>query len=131
MIGVDTNIVIRLLLEDSSAPEQSDQARSLVATVGQPLLVAVPVIAEIAWVARGIFRLGKAEVVALLTTLLAHPDFVVAERHAVQAALDAYKTSRADFTDHLVAALNRASGCTTTLTFDKTAAKSPDFTLLT
>jgi len=40
------------------------------------------------------------------------------------------KKGSAGFNDHLIAALNRAAGCSTTLTIDKTAAKSPDFTLL-
>ena len=130
MIGVDTNIVIRLLLDNPSGPEQAQVARRLVAAADQPLLVAVPVIAEIAWVARGVFRLGKDEVISVLSALLANPAFIVAEHVAVQQALDAYRTSRADFTDHLIAALNRAAGCTATLTFDKIAAKGPDFTLL-
>ncbi len=131
MIGVDTNIVIRLLLDEPSAPDQGDVAKAMLAAADQPLAVAIPVVAEVAWVARGIFKMGKDQVITLLSNLIDHPSFIVAERAAVAEALTAYADSRADFTDHLIAALNRAAGCTTTLTFDKTAAKSKNFTLLT
>lgn len=130
MIGIDTNVLIRLFVDDPSAPGQSDQARVLMASLKQPLMVAVPVIAEVVWVGRAVFRLSKATIIALISEILGSPNFVVAEHAAVQKALDAYAIHGADFSDHLIAALNRAAGCRTTLTFDKTAAKSPDFTLL-
>jgi predicted nucleic-acid-binding protein len=54
----------------------------------------------------------------------------VAQRDQVAAALQSFETGGAGFTDHLIAALNRSAGCSTTLTFDKSAARSPEFTLL-
>ncbi len=93
-------------------------------------MVAVPVIAETVWLARGTFRLNKAQILLLIAAILTAPGLIVAERLAVEKALDQYRTSKADFVDCLISTLNRAAGCTTTLTFDKTAAKGADFTLL-
>lgn len=35
-----------------------------------------------------------------------------------------------DFSDHLIGTINEQSGCRTTLTFDKAAARSPQFSEL-
>lgn len=130
MVGLDTNVVLRLMLIDPNAPEQS--AKVLAAVQGLPARVHVcqVALAELVWVVSRTFRFGRSEVADLLTRLLASPQVDVAGVDEVRSALAAYQTSRADFADHLIAALNRASGCATTLTFDKTAANSPDFTLL-
>ena len=131
VVGIDTNILIRWLLTETDDPQQADRAAELIAQGSEPLLVSIPVVAECIWLARGIFRQNKAEIIGLVERLLAAPGLVIAERTAVAAALDSWRVGRADFTDHLIAALNIAAGCATTLTFDKTAAKGPHFTLLT
>ena len=131
VVGIDTNILIRWLLADTDDAHQADRAAELIAQGSEPLLVSIPVVAECVWLARGIFRQNKAEIIGLLDRLLSAPGLVIAERTAVAAALDSWRAGRADFTDHLIAALNIAAGCATTLTFDKTAAKGPHFTLLT
>jgi predicted nucleic-acid-binding protein len=59
-----------------------------------------------------------------------NPAVQIAQRDVVASALGAFEKGSAGINDHLIAALNRAAGCSTTLTIDKTAAKSPDFTLL-
>ena len=131
MIGIDTNILIRWLLLDSDSPDQTNRAADLIASGSEPMLVSIPVVAECVWLARGIFRQNKAEIIGLVEKILAAPGLVIAERMAVAAALESWRKGKADFTDHLIAALNIAADCATTLTFDKTAAKGPHFTLLT
>ena len=131
MIGIDTNILIRWLLLDADSPDQTNRAADLIASGSEPMLVSIPVVAECVWLARGIFRQNKAEIIGLVEKILAAPGLVIAERMAVAAALESWRKGKADFTDHLIAALNLAAGCATTLTFDQTAAKAPHFTLLT
>ncbi len=39
MIGIDTNVLVRIVYDDLSAPEQCEKARSLVSSTYLPLLV--------------------------------------------------------------------------------------------
>lgn len=130
MIGVDTNVLVRWLIDDPSAPGQSDRARELIEGLQTELMVAIPVVAETVWLARRTFRLKKPQILQLLEALLAAPGLVVAERSAVERALTLYRESPVDFVDCLIACLNAAAGCSTTMTFDKAAAQGTHFTLL-
>jgi predicted nucleic-acid-binding protein len=44
--------------------------------------------------------------------------------------LSAFIQYPGDFSDHLIGTINQQNGCRTTLTFDKTAARSPQFSEL-
>jgi AbrB family looped-hinge helix DNA binding protein len=54
----------------------------------------------------------------------------VQETAIAWAALPAFQSGEADFADHLIGAINAESGCETTFTFDKRAARSDWHTLL-
>jgi len=120
MIGLDTNVLLRLLLADDEA--QYRKARQIVATasgtVGGVLLTDV-VLVELVWTLRAAYRRSKDEVVAALDALLAQPAFAFDDRDLVSAALEAYRSGPADFADYLLAARNAASGVSTTYSFDK------------
>jgi predicted nucleic-acid-binding protein len=120
MIGLDTNVLLRLLLADDEA--QFRKARQIVATVsgtvGGVLLTDV-VLAELVWTLRAAYRRSKEEVVAALDALLAQPAFAFEDRNLVIAALAVYRDGPGDFADYLVAARNAAHGVTTTYSFDK------------
>jgi predicted nucleic-acid-binding protein len=130
MIGIDTNILVRWLIDDPTAPDQSDRARVLIEGLDEPVMVAIPVIAETVWLARGTFGLKKQQILVLIEAVLNAPGLIVAERSAIERALRLYRESKADFVDCMIATLNLAAGCQTTLTFDKTAGKGAHFTLL-
>lgn len=121
MIGLDTNVLLRLLLADDEAKFR--KARQIVATVsgsvGGVLLTDV-VLAELVWTLRAAYRRSKEEVVAALDALLAQPAFAFEDRDLVIAALAAYRDGPADFADYLVVARNAARGVTTTYSVDKT-----------
>ena len=55
---------------------------------------------------------------------------MIEDRNAVEEALAVADRSKAEFTDVLIAIRHRNAGCTTTVTFDKAAAKLPDMELL-
>lgn len=120
MIGLDTNVLLRLLLADDEA--QFKKARQIVATasgtVGGVLLSDV-VLAELVWTLRAAYRRSNTEVVAALDALVAQPAFAFKDRDLVTAALAAYRDGTAEFADYLVAARNSAHGVTTTYSFDR------------
>lgn len=129
-IGLDTNVALRWLFNDSGDPVQSALAAAAVQALTGSIQINEVVLAELVWLAVGTRKLDRAEVALMIRSLLDNPSVELAQRAAVSDALTAFERGGAGFADHLIAALNRAAGCSTTLTFDKTAANSPDFTLL-
>ena len=131
MFGVDTNVLLRWLLDDPSAPGQSELARRAVEEAPEEVMVGPVVLAELTWILETRFGFGRAPLTAMMRVILAAPMVVLPDRNAVELAVAAHEKGPPGFSDHLIATLNIAAGCATTLTFDKTAAKGPHFTLLT
>ncbi|MCY4314387.1 MAG: VapC toxin family PIN domain ribonuclease [Gammaproteobacteria bacterium] len=85
---------------------------------------------ELAWVLAVKYKQGRTEIAAIIEKLLQMKALKVAEPDVVWRALNDYKTSNADFPDHLVARANENAGCEYTVTFDKHASKQPGFAYL-
>lgn len=134
LIGLDTNIVVRWLLDDSiigkDAPEQKRQVATLMERPSARFLVNHVVIAETIWVLRNRVGRSKAQVKSTVNRLLDSRDVFVDQERTVKAALESFIEHPGDFADHLIGRINADAGCKTTLTFDKAATKSPDFTNL-
>lgn len=133
MIGLDTNALLRWLFDESVWPDDPGQIaviRRVVAEAGAPVHVNDVVLAESVWVMRARLGLSRVDLAAALRAMLDSPALVIDRREAVAEALARFESGGGGFADHLIGALNRLAGCSTTLTFDRAAAKSPDFTAL-
>jgi predicted nucleic-acid-binding protein len=127
MIGLDTNILIRLVVEDDA--RQTLQAKRFVAsrcTSDSPGFVNSIVLAEMVWVLRR-HGYGRREVAAAIERLLSGRDRLLEHHNEVAAALADDKAGRIDLVDSLIGRINRARGCTATATFDRRAAKLDGF----
>ncbi len=131
MIGLDTNVILRYFVTDS--PEQAHRAKSLINafTPADPGWVGVTVLAELVWALTSIYRFNQEGVIGALETLLASDDLVIEHRDDMRRALWLYRAGKADFSDCLIAVSVRAAGCSTTVTFDKIAARDAGMELLT
>lgn len=109
---VDTDVLIRLLSGDDLAKQTA--ARALFEQVEQGTLeLAAPdtVIADAVFVLSSprLYHLPRAQVSALLSTLVRLPHFHVEHRGVVLRALDVYATANVDFGDAMtVAAMEEA-----------------------
>ena len=112
MIAVDTNVVVRLLVEDE--PEQARQARQLFAT--EEVFVADTVVLETAWVLGYSYGLEQPVIVAGLRRLFGLPNVHLRDAAAVALALE-WHSDGLDFADafHLA----QASHCSRLVTFDR------------
>jgi predicted nucleic-acid-binding protein len=121
MIGLDTNVLLRLFLEDD--PAQSDQARRFVsaAAADEPCVVNPVVLAEFAWTLARNFKKKRLEAARLIEGLLSMDDLEVPHRRAAERALAAYRSGKADFPDYFLAEINIELGCASTVTFDRAA----------
>jgi predicted nucleic-acid-binding protein len=132
VIGLDTNVVVRYLTQDD--PKQSPIATRLMEKTlssDEPGYISLVVLAEVVWVLASLYsvdRLGVAEVVGgLLTT----EQLRVESAELVWRAKRLYESSKADFSDTLIAECAVAAGCKRAVTFDRTAAATSGFELLT
>ena len=131
MIGLDTNVVIRILVDDD--PIQSGAVKKLLAahdnTVGA-FFVNDIVLAESAWVLASAYRQSREAIAAAIQALLDTPAFAVENTGAVAQALKHFKTTNADFSDCLLVARNAARHCVQTVTFDRKMQELPSVKLL-
>jgi predicted nucleic-acid-binding protein len=132
MMGLDTNVVVRYLTQDE--PRQCKAVNDLLDRAARSEEAAfrlnAVVLAEIVWVLESVYEYGRQEISQALTQLLAVRQIEVERRQTAKLALDAFASGAADFADYLITALDREAGCQGTLTFDKTAAKIPGFSLV-
>jgi len=123
MIGVDTNVLLRLFIVDD--PEQNASAAGFFGarSPADPAFVSSIVVAELGWVLRRKYRFTNERIRAALEELLATSDVHFENREIVEAAVSRLTSQKTDFADLLIAALGGQSGCPTTVTFDRNAAR--------
>lgn len=127
MIGLDTNILLRLWLDDDLS--QSRRIDALLAERGQApesLLVTDVVLAESIWTLRAAFQQDKTAQLKAVRSLLDEIAFTFEDRAAVQQAADMFERTACGFSDCLVAAKHARQGCAFTATFDRAMRKLPN-----
>ena len=123
MIGLDTNVLLRL--GDELDPGQRDRARALVRSQGfGGCFVTSIALCEYAWTLRQSYRLARSEIASRLGVLLELPELVFESPEEAARALQRFHVGPADFSDYLLAEIDRAAGCVSTATFDGDAIKS-------
>lgn len=122
--AVDTNVLLRYLLEDDLA--QLAAVKILfrrAVTSGEMLFVPVTVMLELEWVLRSFFRVSKHAFIQMAREVLSSTELELQAEDAVEFALESYGQSTADYADCLHAALTADSNRGPFWTFDKTASK--------
>lgn len=130
MIAVDTNVLLRYVLDDDAA--HTPAARNLIddtCSAENPAFVHDVAVAEFAWVlGRKPFTRGA--IAALLRSLVDNTHLRFRDLGGMLGAIDAFEQGSANFAEYLIAAQGRTLGASPTFTFDKKAGRSPGFTLL-
>jgi len=131
MIGIDANILVRLIVADE--PKQTAAARDFISdrcTPDDPGYVSNVVLAEVAWIlARG-YGHSRDDIADALERIMETAQLQVESSTDVAAALADYRRGPAGFTDCLIGHLHRTGECTHTVTFDRKAARLTGFELL-
>ena len=131
MIGIDANVVVRLIVDDD--PKQAAAARDYIrdrCTPDDPGYISNIVLAEVAWIlARG-YGYSRNDIADAIERVMETAQLQVESSTDVAAALADYRRGPAGFTDCLIGHLNRTADCTHTVTFDRKAAKLAGFELL-
>jgi len=128
MLGLDTNVLVRFLVQDDQAQfERAQKIISRESRTGGGVLIGLLVLLETEWVLRSRYSLTKAEILAAFSGLLASAELRFEDEHSIESALFVWKDSAADFADCLNGARHRALGCRATASFDAKAVKLPGF----
>ena len=128
MIGLDTNIVVRLIVEDDLV--QSQRAAQFIesnCTSESPGFINRVTLCEVVWVLKTGYGFDRQKIAAVIKRITDALNFVVEDREHVRRALERFERAAIDFADAVVAEVNRAHGCSATATFDRKAARLSGF----
>lgn len=131
MIAFDTNVLVRLLVQDD--PDQFATALDLLgraAERAEPCFLADGVLCETEWVLQSCYAATRGDVLAALRGIADDARYTVADPEALEEALAAYEEGKGELADHLIGVRSRRAGARTTYTFDRKLKERPDFTCL-
>ncbi len=131
MIGLDTNVILRYLLQDD--PKQASQVNHIFErqlSEQNPGFICVATILEIVWVLRSLLKRTPSQIATHLENLLAADSLEVQNEQQIFEAVYALRSGAGQFEDALIGALNAWDGCSYTLTFDKRAARLSYFQVI-
>jgi predicted nucleic-acid-binding protein len=121
MRAVDTNVLVRLLVQDD--PKQAAAARDFVSSGAW---VSHLVLAEVVWVLDAVFSMQPASLAKSIRMLLEHESLVLQDADVVEAALTHFTARPAlGFTDCLVLEIAHKAGHSPLGTFDRRLSKLP------
>ncbi len=130
MIGLDTNVLVRYIMQDD--PKQSPKATKLIGSlsVAAPGFLSLVSVVELVWVLSSCYGLTRDQLVQTLELMLRTKEVIIDGADLVLKALRIFKASTADFADCLIERTASSAGCTKTMTFDISAAKTAGMTLI-
>lgn len=126
VLVLDTNVLVRVFMDDASDNTQAEAARRLLKEANRdPGDVYIPQIvqAELVWVLKFAYRLTKPKILMLLKKLCSHSIFTLQSSSIFSEAVALYEAGSADFSDYLVL-LEAKKEDLKVHTFDKKFAKS-------
>ena len=129
-INLDTNIMLRLIIDDDESPEQHVKARKEVRNLwydGGEIFVTTNVLVEACWVLRRRYKLPKAAITEFVESLLGLNSTQLEYRNEIILALSSYRNGQGDFPDYLIGHISKAHDCDITWTFDKALSEADLF----
>jgi len=130
-IGIDTNILLRMVLNDDPAQRAKASAFGQGLTEESPGFVSLVVLVELSWALGSRYRQPKEKVLATIGKLIKIETLVFESFDTVVRALQMSRKAKVDFSDAIIAERSREFGCSHTVTFDQdAAAEIPSMELL-
>lgn len=130
MIGIDTNVIVRYVVQDD--PRQSALAVGFIRSLSTDdrAFLSLVVTVELIWVLDSCYGFNRSELVDVIESLLSSKELVLENAELVSQAAHLFAAGRADFSDYVIEKSGRAAGCSHTVTFDQKAASAAGMRLL-
>jgi predicted nucleic-acid-binding protein len=128
VIALDTNVLVRFLVDDDKA--QSATAATLVRRAiakNESLFLADIVVCETVWVLSSAYRVARGEIGDVLGQLLAATHLLFRDVDVLLRAREAFVRGRADFADYVIREGALAAGCDEVATFDRSLLREQGF----
>lgn len=128
MIALDTNVLVRYLVEDDV--KQTTVAAALIERAiadDESLFVSDVVVCETVWVLSVAYKVGRKEIAAVLRNLFRARHLAFGTVEQLIRALEAYELGKGDFADYLIREHARAAEYDTVATFDRVLLKEKGF----
>lgn len=130
MIGVDTNVLLRYLLDDDSRQSPAAAAFFEARSEEDPAFLSLIAIVEVVWTLRGRERMSSDRVAGVLRSLLSAREIVVQAPDVVRRAVRDSEEHGTDIADAVIAGLGIDANCDHTVTFDTKAGALPGMRVL-
>jgi predicted nucleic-acid-binding protein len=101
MIAIDTNVLVRVLVNDPKAEEQCRLARELMTVNGNAWVCRI-VLVETVWVLQSAYQFTKAQILMVLEKLIQHPNLYLEDSDNLAGVLTVFSASNAGFADCLI-----------------------------
>ena len=128
MIALDTNAIVRMLVEDDA--QQAKIIQQLVSFAEQKsitVLVLPEVLLEAVWVLESVYSVKRAEIIEFLNLLLATSTFALPDVSVVRSAMRLYQKGL-DFADALITSQAKKEKALALFSFDKSLSRRfPEF----
>jgi predicted nucleic-acid-binding protein len=130
VIGIDTNVIVRFILQDDA--HQSKLANTFFEGISDrnPGFLSLVCLTELVWVLESFYAFERRQVVEVLSSLVGNSDLKLERPGVVAAALQLFKNGKADFADCLIERTSANAGCERTMTFDRAAARTANMVLI-
>jgi len=130
VIALDTNVLVRFLVQDD--PVQAQVATEIMDGLrdDDPGFVGREVLVELVWVLSRAYGFARADIATAIDGLLSATELVVETSDDVGAAVERYRNDGFDFADLMIAAAARRAGSRDLVTFDRKIARLPGVRLL-
>lgn len=123
MIGVDTNVLVRIFVDDNPEQRVAAQAFMRLRSADDPAFVSAVVLTEVSWVLTRMYKLSVVAVRDAFEWLFESTNILVEAHDLVRSAVALAADKDADISDAIIAAIARDAGASKTVTFDRPAAK--------
>ena len=130
MIGLDTNVLVRYIVQDE--PAQARKASALIESLTDeaPGFISMVALVEFVWVIQGCYAADKEATVAILDKLVRLRTLRLENMDVVARAVRVYAASKADFADCMIECAGSHAQCSHTATFDSAASKTAGMQLI-
>lgn len=130
MAAFDTNVVVRIVVQDDEEQSRRADQAFRQATQGEGAWISGVVLVETSWVLRVAYRFDRSATVMALRNLLAVEGVIVDDQSLISRALDSIETGTADFADYVILELSPNAKTLPLLTFDERLARAADAKLV-
>ncbi|MFP4306935.1 MAG: PIN domain-containing protein [Desulfococcaceae bacterium] len=131
MIGLDTNVIVRFLVNDDVQQAEIVEKRLVeIESSGESVLISTLVLLEVFWVLRSAYGFSQEQIINAVQNFTGLDIVELEDENLFYELENSHSKYSADLADQIIILNYLELNCETCITFDKKASKVPGFELL-